>query len=137
MFAFTRILAELQMHRNELNKVILSTSAALTRTQGFQRRSRFIRVTLGAALNICTCSKPRLHPVCIYCAPSPAGLSGSQRGVKCMQADGESETCRSSGPGSVALTAADLHARSISLSFGKRQRDPSSLGSSQRCEGLR
>lgn len=66
-----------------------------------------MRVTLCVALNICTCSEPPLHTVCISCVPSPAGLSGSLWGVKCMQADGVSATCRSSRLGSVALTAVD------------------------------
>lgn len=101
LFVFEHLLVELEIPWNERIKVTLSTSATLTCKQGFQWHPRFNRVTLGVVLNICKCSKLPLHTVCVSCAPSPAGLSGSLWGVKCMQADGRSVTCRSFSPRSV------------------------------------
>ena len=67
----------------------------------------------------------------ISCAPSPAGLSGSLWGVKCMQADGGSVTCRSSSLGSVALTALDYTPALSPYLLGEKQHNLSELRSSQ------
>lgn len=76
-------------------------------------------------LNICTSApaKPRRHThVYVSCVPSPAALSGSLWGVKCMQADGEGATCRSPSLRSRALTAVDYTpAPSSHLFLGKKK----------------
>lgn len=62
--------------------------------------------------------------VCISCVPSPAALSGSLWGVKRMQADGKSVTCRSSSLGSVALTAVNYTPVLSPRLFGEKIHDP-------------